>query len=92
MPDVTVYVEALGKRVLGQTLERVRLVSPFLLRTAEPPVEAALGRKVLAVRRMGKRICIGLENEIWLVLHLMIAGRLHWHEPGSAKAVRLAGK
>jgi formamidopyrimidine-DNA glycosylase len=92
MPDVTVYIEALGKRVLGQTLERVRLASPFLLRTAEPPLARAFGEKVLALRRMGKRICIGLGNETWLVLHLMIAGRLHWHEKGSARAAKLAGK
>ncbi len=92
LPDVTVYVEALRKRVLGQTLERVRVVSPFLLRTAEPPLESAFGKRVMEVRRLGKRICIGVEGEIWLVLHLMIAGRLHWHEKGSAKAGVLKGK
>jgi formamidopyrimidine-DNA glycosylase len=78
LPDITVYLEALEKRILGRRLERVRIVSPFLLRTATPPLENAFGKNVVALRRLGKRICIGLENEIWLVLHLMIAGRLHW--------------
>jgi formamidopyrimidine-DNA glycosylase len=79
LPDITVYIEALETRILGQTLEAVRIVSPFLLRTANPPLAAAYGQKVLYLRRLGKRICIGLENNLWLVLHLMIAGRLHWH-------------
>ena len=92
LPDVTVYVEALEKRIAGATLEGVRVVSPFLLRTAEPPLEAAFGQRVVALRRLGKRIGIGFENGIWLVLHLMIAGRLHWHEKGSAKAAKLNGK
>jgi len=86
LPDITVYLEALAKRVLGQRLERVRNVSPFLLRTARPPVEMAFGRRVKELRRMGKRICMGLEGEIWLVLHLMIAGRLHWLEAASKKS------
>ena len=92
LPDITVYVEALKKRILGRQLEVVRVVSPFLLRTVQPPLETASGRKVTELRRMGKRICIGLEDEIWLVLHLMIAGRLHW-KPKSAKVSRqnLAG-
>jgi formamidopyrimidine-DNA glycosylase len=84
LPDITIYIEALEKRILGQTLEAVRVVSPFLLRTAKPPLAKASGKKVLQVRRLGKRICIGLENELWLVLHLMIAGRLHWHPLKSA--------
>jgi formamidopyrimidine-DNA glycosylase len=84
LPDITVYIEALEKRILGQRLERVRIVSPFLLRTVEPPLESALGKNVVELRRLGKRICIGLENQIWLVLHLMIAGRLHW-SPAEAK-------
>jgi formamidopyrimidine-DNA glycosylase len=78
LPDITVYIEALEKRVLGQTLEGVRVVSPFLLRTATPPLSSAAGKKILRLRRLGKRICIGLEDDLWLVLHLMIAGRLHW--------------
>src|SRR5271163_259948 len=78
LPDIMVYIEALEKRILGQRLDRVRIASPFLLRTAVPPVAIAEGKTVTQLRRLGKRICIGLENDIWLVLHLMIAGRLHW--------------
>ncbi len=78
LPDITIYIEALEKRILHQRLERVRIASPFLLRTASPPIASAEGKTVLELRRLGKRICIGLENDIWLVLHLMIAGRLHW--------------
>jgi formamidopyrimidine-DNA glycosylase len=79
-PDITVYIEALEKRIHGRTLQRVRLESPFLLRTAVPPLSRVEGRKVVELRRLGKRICIGLEEDLWLVLHLMIAGRLHWKE------------
>jgi formamidopyrimidine-DNA glycosylase len=86
LPDITVYIEALEPRILGQTLEAVRVVSPFLLRTASPPLSDACGKKVLQLRRLGKRICIGLEADLWLVLHLMIAGRLHWHPLGSKPA------
>jgi len=82
LPDIVVYIEALEKRILGQSLEHVRIASPFLLRTAEPPVAALEGKRVVKLRRMGKRICIGLENDLWLVLHLMIAGRLHWKKRG----------
>ena len=92
LPDITVYIEALEKRVLGQRVERVRIVSPFLLRTVEPPVASAEGKKVVALRRLGKRICIGVEGEIWLVLHLMIAGRLHWFERAGGKSVKLSGR
>src|SRR5271170_7497707 len=80
LPDITVYMEALESRILGQTLEFVRIVSPFLLRTANPPITAASGKKAVQIRRLGKRICVGLENDLWLVLHLMIAGRLHWRK------------
>lgn len=86
LPDVAVYIEALESRILGQTLERVRLASPFLLRTVDPPLASAHGRKVLTLRRVGKRIAIGLEDDLWLVLHLMIAGRLHWRERGARLA------
>ena len=86
LPDITVYLEALESRILGQALEAVRVVSPFLLRTANPPLSDATGKKVLQLRRLGKRICIGLEANLWLVLHLMIAGRLHWHPLGSKPA------
>jgi formamidopyrimidine-DNA glycosylase len=85
LPDITVYIEALEKRIVGQRLEHVRNVSPFLLRTATPPLASTFGKKVVELRRLGKRICIGLEDELWLVLHLMIAGRLHWVEAASKK-------
>ena len=78
LPDIAVYIEALEPRILGRTLERVRVGGPFLLRTTDPPIEETFGRKVTALRRIGKRIAIGLERGPWLVLHLMIAGRLHW--------------
>ena len=78
LPDITAYIRALEKRITGQPLERVRLGSPFLLRTVEPPLSSAEGRVVKNLRRIGKRIALGLEGDLWLVLHLMIAGRLHW--------------
>jgi formamidopyrimidine-DNA glycosylase len=80
LPDVAVYIEALEQRTLGHTLERVLIAGPSLLRTGTPPVQSAEGRKVVALRRIGKRIAFGLEGDLWLVLHLMIAGRLHWSE------------
>jgi formamidopyrimidine-DNA glycosylase len=80
LPDVTVYVEALRPRVLVHRLERVRVRGPFLLRTASPPLESAFGKAVEEVRRVGKRIALRLESDLWLALHLMIAGRLHWRE------------
>jgi len=90
LPDLTVYLEAMQQRLVGHQLERVLIVSPFLLRTAVPPVTAAEQRRVTAVRRLGKRLAIGLENDLWLVFHLMIAGRLHWYERGTAPAKRVA--
>ncbi len=78
LPDIAAYIAALEPRVIGLPLERVRLASPFLLRTTTPALSEAEGRTVLELRRVGKRIAIGLEGDIWLVLHLMIAGRLHW--------------
>jgi formamidopyrimidine-DNA glycosylase len=83
-PDIVVYIEALEKRIYGRTLQRVDIASPFLLRTAAPPISSVEGKKVTEVRRLGKRICMGLEDDLWLVLHLMIAGRLHWKERASA--------
>jgi formamidopyrimidine-DNA glycosylase len=80
LPDITVYLEALEQRILGRVLERVQIGGPFLLRTADPPVSAAFGRTVSRLKRVGKRIAIGLDTDVWLVLHLMIAGRLHWSE------------
>jgi len=82
LPDVTVYCEALERRIVGRVLERVRLADIFVLRTAVPPIDSLSGRRALAVRRIGKRIAIGFEGERWLVVHLMIAGRLHWADPG----------
>ena len=82
LPDIVVYIEALEKRILGQTLEQARIASPFLLRTAAPPLSSAEGQRVRELRRIGKRIAVGLENDVWLVFHLMIAGRLHWKKRG----------
>ena len=90
-PDVTVYIEALEQRILRQTLKHISIASPFLLRTAAPPIKTLEGLNVVRLRRLGKRICFGFEDEYWLVLHLMIAGRLHWHErPVKVSKVRLA--
>ncbi|PYL06047.1 MAG: formamidopyrimidine-DNA glycosylase [Verrucomicrobia bacterium] len=78
LPDITIYIEALEKRILGHKLERIQLNSPFLVRTASPPIGSLEGKTVFELRRLGKRICARFEDELWLVLHLMIAGRLHW--------------
>ena len=88
LPDIAAYITALETRVAGQPLERVRMGSPFLLRTVQPPVAEAEGKQVRQLRRVGKRIAIGVENDLWLVLHLMLAGRLHWRPPGA----KLAGR
>ncbi len=79
LPDVSVYVEALRARIVGRTFVRAVVKSPFLLRSAEPPLSTTFGKRVHDVRRLGKRIAIGVEDDLWLVLHLMIAGRLHWN-------------
>lgn len=83
LPDIVVYTEALESRIVGQTLERVRIASPFLLRTVQPATTDLEGRSVRAIRRVGKRIAIGVEGDSWAVLHLMIAGRLHWRPVGA---------
>jgi len=83
LPDISVYITALEPRIMGQVLQRVRLGSPFLLRTVQPPLQAVEGLDVRALRRVGKRIAMGFDNELWLVLHLMIAGRLHWKPRGA---------
>ena len=88
LPDIAAYISALEARIAGQPLERVRLASPFLLRTTKPPLEQVEGRTVRGLRRIGKRIAIGVEGGLWLVLHLMIAGRLHWR----VKGAKLAGR
>ncbi len=90
LPDIVVYMESLEARIVGQCLNSIRLMSPFLLRTYNPPLEAAFGKSVLGLRRLGKRIVICLEGSLFLVLHLMIAGRLHWRASG-AKSGRKTG-
>jgi formamidopyrimidine-DNA glycosylase len=88
LPDIAAYITALERRIIGQRIERVRLASPFLLRTVQPPITDVEGRLVRELRRVGKRIAIGVEGDLWLVLHLMIAGRLHWRPPRA----KLAGR
>ena len=88
LPDIVLYTEALAPRIVGQPLEDLKLVNPFLLRTAMPPIDTALGRQVIAISRLGKRIVIELDNDLFLVLHLMIAGRLRW----LAKTAKLPGR
>jgi formamidopyrimidine-DNA glycosylase len=88
LPDILAYISALEPRIVGQPIKQVRLASPFLLRTVNPPLESVEGQTVREIRRVGKRIAIGVENDLWLVLHLMIAGRLHWRPAGA----KLAGR
>jgi formamidopyrimidine-DNA glycosylase len=88
LPDITVYIEALEARLAGRKLEHAKIAHPFLLRTVDPPLSALDGRRVVSLRRVGKRIAIGFEGDAWLVLHLMIAGRLHWR----ARDAKLAGR
>ncbi len=88
LPDISAYITALESRIIGEPIEHVRLASPFLLRTVEPPLANVEGRQVREVRRIGKRIAIGLEDDLWLVIHLMIAGRLHWRDVGATLAGR----
>ena len=88
LPDINAYLCALDARIVGRTLQRVRVASAFVLRTAQPPVAEVHGREVRELRRIGKRIGLGLDNDLWIVIHLMIAGRLHWRAP----AAKLAGR
>jgi formamidopyrimidine-DNA glycosylase len=90
LPDITLYIEALEQRVCGARLESIRISHPFLLRTFEPPLSELDGRKVVSFRRIGKRIAFGFEGDYWLVLHLMIAGRLHWFPAGAKRGARAA--
>jgi formamidopyrimidine-DNA glycosylase len=83
LPDITVYIDALEARIVGEPLEAVRLASPFLLRSVDPPLKETFGKRVTGLRRLGKRIVIGLEDDLFLVIHLMIAGRLHWKDKGA---------
>ena len=87
-PDIVVYIEALESRIQGRSLRRVHIASPFLLRTAVPPISSVENKSVVELRRLGKRICIGMEDNLWLVLHLMIAGRLHWKERSATTVVK----
>ena len=89
LPDIELYIHALDARIRGHTLRELRLANPFLLRSVEPPISAAAGRRVAAIKRIGKRIAIGLEPDYWLILHLMIAGRLQWQEKRPALGSRL---
>src|SRR5712672_8771 len=88
LPDIAAYISALEPRIVGQPIERVRLTSPFLLRTVQPPITNVESRTVRELRRIGKRIAFGVDGDLWLVLHLMIAGRLHWRPTGA----KLAGR
>ena len=92
LPDISAYITAIEARILGQPLQHVRINGAFLLRTAQPPISAAEGKTVRAVRRIGKRIAIGLDEDLWLVLHLMIAGRLHWKPLKSGTVAKLGGR
>jgi formamidopyrimidine-DNA glycosylase len=91
LPDITVYLDALSERVLDQTIQKIRIGSPFVLRSFDPPISAAERKKVLELRRLGKRIVFALEDELFLIIHLMIAGRLHW-KPKGAKIARKYGQ
>ena len=90
LPDIAAYLSALNERIVGQTLERVRVGNPFVLRTADPPLAVLEGRVVRELRRIGKRIVLGFDDELWLAIHLMIAGRLHWRLPAATLAGRNA--
>lgn len=90
LPDITLYIEALDARIRDRVLEKVSIGSPFLLRTAEPPLTGVVGQRVTALGRLGKRIAIGFGNDLWLVFHLMIAGRLHWFAAGTRRSARRA--
>jgi len=88
LPDITVYVEALQRLVVGQRIDEIRLKTPFLLRTVDPPLDELIGKQVVGIERLGKRIAIALEGDLFAVLHLMIAGRLHWKPANTKKAGR----
>ncbi len=90
LPDLTVYIERAQERLQGRVLRRVRLLNPFVLRTAVPPIASAEGRTVVGVQRLGKRVVLALEGELWLVIHLMVAGRLRWLAPGAKPPARIS--
>ncbi len=83
LPDITIYIEALEQRIVGHTLHRIRIANPFLVRSVDPPIAGAAGRRVTAIQRIGKRIAIGFDNDLWIVIHLMIAGRFRWLAAGA---------
>src|SRR6478736_5978641 len=87
LPDVQIYLEALDRRVVGQRLERIRISSPFVLRSFDPPLDAVFGKDVLGVRRIGKRIVLAFDEGLFVVIHLMIAGRLRWRDKGAKPGV-----
>src|SRR5687767_11084736 len=89
LPDVTVYVERIEAKLIGREIQRVRIVSPFVLRSVDPPIQEVEGRRVREVRRIGKRIAIGLDGDLWIVIHLMIAGRFRWLKPAAKIPGRL---
>src|SRR5579885_2371615 len=89
LPDITVYIDALQRYIHGQRLERVRVRSPFLVRTFDPPLDSVEGKTVRELARIGKRIAVGFDDDLWLILHLMIAGRLHWKPPGAGIASKV---
>lgn len=89
LPDVTVYVECIEAKLLGRTLERIRIASPFVVRSVDPPIREIEGKAVRGVRRIGKRIAIGFDEDLWVVIHLMIAGRFRWLKPGAKIPGRL---
>ena len=89
LPDITLYLDALRERIQGRKLERVRVSSPFLLRSVAPSVDEACGRRVVELRRLGKRIAVGFDNELWFVIHLMIAGRLQWQQAWPSRTSKL---
>jgi formamidopyrimidine-DNA glycosylase len=91
LPDVTVYIEALNERVLNQPMQKIRIGSPFIIRSFDPPISAAEGKKVIALRRLGKRVVFEMEDDLFLIVHLMIAGRFHW-KPKGAKIARKYGQ
>jgi formamidopyrimidine-DNA glycosylase len=86
LPDITIYIESLESRIVGQPLERIRIASPFLLRSVDPPISEAESKKVLNLRRVGKQVVWELESELFLVFHLMIAGRFHWKKKGTVRS------
>lgn len=83
LPDITVYIEALERHIVGRSLENVRVANPFLVRSVDPPITATVGKRVTAIRRIGKRIAIGFDDDLWIVIHLMIAGRFRWLSAGA---------